>query len=152
MIEQSNDFISFKYENKILYIKIKKSIPTDDEWNFSKDTMINYYEILKMSNTKMSLIFDIRNLGILKKNKCKEWGQLLHERKDITKEKIHKTSVICNNMIIRNMVNMFFSIYKPVRPIKIFKNEETAINFINDNIVKMENIEKIDSINSIFAI
>mgnify|MGYP003337918118 CR=1 FL=1 len=91
-------------------------------------------------------------MGILKKNKCKEWGQLLHERKDITKEKIHKTSVICNNMIIRNMVNMFFSIYKPVRPIKIFKNEETAVNFINDNIIKMENIEKIENINSIFAI
>ena len=108
MIEQSNDFISFKYDNKILYIKIKKSIPTDDEWNYSKDTMINYYEILKMSNSKMSLIFDIQKLGILKKNKCKEWGQLLHERKDITKEKVYKTSVICNNMIIRNMVNMFF--------------------------------------------
>ena len=47
---------------------------------------------------------------------------------------------------------MFFSIYKPVRPIKIFKNEETAVNFINDNIIKMENIEKIENINSIFAI
>lgn len=152
MIEQYNDFISFKYDNSILYIKIKKSIPTDDEWIFSKDTMINYYKILNMSKKKISLIFDIQNLGILKKKKCKEWGELLHERKHITKEKIYKTSVICSNIFIRNMVNMFFSIYEPVRPIKIFKNKETAVNFINDNIVKMENIEKIENINSIFAI
>lgn len=147
MIEQSNDFINFKYENKILYIQIKKEIPTDSEWTFSKETMINYYEILKISNSKISLIFDIRNLGILKKEKCKEWSELLHSRKHITKEKIHKTSIICTNSIIRNMVNMFLVIYKPIRPIKIFKNEELSLNFINDNkLIEKTNLEIKNSI------
>ena len=131
MIEQSNDFISFKYENKTLLILVKKEIPTDDEWLFSKNTMINYYKILQISNIKISLLFDIRKLGILNSAKYSEWAQLLHDRKNVTSEKINKTSVIINNAIVRGMVNVFFTLYTSVRPIKIFKTIEEGTIFIS---------------------
>ena len=40
---KQNDFIQYKFENKILLITILKAQPTDEEWEFTKDTIMCFY-------------------------------------------------------------------------------------------------------------
>lgn len=126
-----NNFAKFKFDKPNLIISVKKDGPTDEEWNWTKETMISYYKSLKISNTKISIIFDLTNLGLLNLNIYQDWANLFLEYKSYTEKYIHRTSIISDSLVIRTSLNLFFQIYTTVRPMKFVNNFKEAETFVN---------------------
>ena len=133
-IIKENDFVMFKFENKILLIQVKeKGVPTDEEWEFTKNIIMEFYKIALEQNFRFSLVFDLGNLGMMPVAKLKEWAQLFKDNRDTTKKIIHKTAMITSNSLIRLTLNMFLNMYKTSRPSKIVASFQDAILFVSNS-------------------
>jgi len=128
-----NDFIEFNYDKFILTLTTKKNSPSDEEWEFTKNTIMRFYDSALKKKTKFSLIFNIEKLNILDIKKLKDWANLFKKNKDKTNIVIHKSAMITNIIIVKYTLNLFLSIYKTERPSKIVSNMQEAIDFINQN-------------------
>ena len=127
-----NDFIIFQFDKPLLLIRVKKSSPTDEEWKWTIDVMKLYYTTAEKANYRFSIIFDLAKLGLLDLKKYREWADLFIEYKELTKKYINKTSIITDNKLIKNSLNIFFNIYTTVRPMKLCENVEDAKQFVLD--------------------
>lgn len=131
---KENDFVMFKFENKILLIKVKeKGVPTDEEWEFTKKIIIDFYNVAIEQNFKFSLVFDLENLGMMPVAKLKDWARLFKENKEKTRIVIHKTAMITANTLVRFTLNMFLGMYKTNRPSKIVGSFIDAIQFVSSS-------------------
>tara|TARA_E500000178_G_scaffold350711_1_gene410227 strand:+ start:2733 stop:3131 length:399 start_codon:yes stop_codon:yes gene_type:complete len=128
-----NEFIEFKYENFVLTLTTFNDTPTDSEWDFTKKTILRFYDSALKNNTKFSIIFNIAKLNILDIKKLKEWIELFKNNREKTKKVIHRTAMITDIVFIKYTLNIFLSIYNTERPSKIVSNMEEAINFISQN-------------------
>ncbi len=126
-----NDFASFTFSSPILIITVKKNSPTPEEWTWTKETMITYYQSLEISKTRISLIFDLKHLGLLDLGIYRDWANLFIEYKPYTKKYIYRTSLITDSAIIKTSLNLFFSIYTTVRPMKFLDSVEEAKQFVS---------------------
>ena len=72
-------------------------------------------------------------MGILEYCKIKEWSNLFIVYKDKTKKYIKCTTIITNSFFIKNTLNIFFSVYTTVKPMKMVNNIKDAYIFINEN-------------------
>lgn len=134
MLVEENDFINYTFYNSILYITIKQNkTPTEEEWNFSKKFMINFYKSVKQSKTLFSMIFDLKNLCILPLKMYQDWANIFGDNKELTEQYLNGTSIINNNSLIKNTLNIFFKIYPTVRPIKLVSSMNDAMTFINES-------------------
>jgi hypothetical protein len=131
VVIKKNDFVEYKFENYILNIKILKPQPTDEEWEFTKKTIIGFYEAALQKQYRFSLIFDLNNLGILDTNKIKEWANLFIQNKENTKKVINKSTMITNNTLVRITLNLFLTMYQTSRPSKLVGTYQEALEFIN---------------------
>ena len=130
VLNQENDFVIFNFVKPILLINIKKEAPTPAEWEWTKNTMICYYNSLEMTKSKISIIFDLNKLGLLDISIFREWSNLFIEYKSHTEKYIHRTSLITNSIIIKTSLNLFFKIYTTVRPMKFVDNFIEAREFV----------------------
>lgn len=125
-----NDFAQFNFQKPILTITVKKSSPTKEEWEWTKETMVTYYKTIDSQNYKISIIFDLRKLGILDLGIFRDWAELFKEYKEYTKRCIHRTSILTDNTTIKIGLNLFFSIYTTVRPMKFVDNVAEGLEFV----------------------
>ena len=133
-ILKENNFSKFVFNDYILIITIKKSQPNDKEWLETINLTKSFYELSKINNYNFSIIFDLRLMGILSYNRIKEWSDLFIKYKDNTKKYVTCSSIITNSFIIKNSLNIFFSIYTTVKPMKMVDNLNDALNFIKENL------------------
>lgn len=130
---KENEFAKFYFKDYILLITVKISQPSDVQWNNTLKLMKSFYEAAEINNFEFSIIFDLKLMGILSYSKIKEWGDMFIEYKEKTKKHIKCTSIITDNFIIKNSLNLFFNIYTTVKPMKMVDNINDAYNFISEN-------------------
>ena len=108
MIIGSNDFILFEFRISTLYVTIKRSTCTREEFDYTKKTISNMYDsVLKMENKKINILYDFRNLGLTQISLFQEWANLFMERLEDSKKCIHKAIIVTNNDMMINILNMF---------------------------------------------
>jgi hypothetical protein len=128
-----NAFATFylDFKKSILLITIKKSQPTEDEWDMTKTTMKKYYKLFEQLGTKFSMIFNLLEMGLLSLKYYNDWADLFIEYKSKTEQYILATSIVVQSTVVRYAINAFFAIYTTVRPMKITYDEKESLNFIN---------------------
>jgi hypothetical protein len=130
VVIKKNDFIEYKFQNYILTITVLKPQPTNEEWEFTKSTIISFYEAALKGNYRFSLIFDLQNLGILDTVKIKEWANLFIQNRENSKKVINKSTMITNNTLVRITLNVFLSMYQTSRPSLIVASHKEAMEFL----------------------
>jgi len=138
MIIKENNFSKFylntnNLDNIILFVNFKKQLPENNEWKETNNLIKFFYKNAENNNYKFSMIFDISNLGNIEFTKYNDWLELFNNLKEKTKKYIIKTCIITDSTILKNTINLFLIIYKPVRPMKILNNQNEALEFINNN-------------------
>lgn len=125
-----NDFISFKYtENNILYITVEDDIiPSNNDFTEFIEWMNDLF-VNKIKN-KFCMVINIDNLVMLPYSKLNLFIELLNKINHIIQNNLIATSVICSSSIAKILLNMFFSLYEPKRPCKIFNINEDYSNFL----------------------
>jgi len=128
-----NMFVKYKLNinTNILLITIKKLYPSDTEWEETIQYIKYYYNYAEKENLIFSIIFDLRNMGLLSFKQINEWGDLFISYKEKTKLYIKCSTMITDNYIIKNVLNIFFNLYTTVKPMQIVSNINDAYNFIN---------------------
>ena len=129
-----NKFCSSNIQDNIITFTVLKSTPTREEWDLSKKNILEWYDYLENNQMRAGLIFNLEELIYINPTYLLEWKELFITNGERTKINIIASSIIVDNNIIRQVVNMFFKIYDPIRPMCIVKDIETACNFINQNI------------------
>ena len=127
MVIQENDFLKFEFENFILTVTIKKEYPIDnEEWQHSIMLLKCYYEAAQEGNYKYTILFDIRKLGSLNISYYWDCSKIFTDNKQITKKHIIKTGIITTNNLVKNSLNLFFTLCPPTRPLE-FLTEDIEI-------------------------
>ena len=126
-----NNFIHFKYDHmqKILFVTAKPNEPTDEEWEFVKDTIREYYDVAIKTNQKFSMLMDIRKLPNLHWSKYEDYRSFFNDLRSKTAICIHGTAIITETLFIRAALNAFFVIYTPERPMSFVESLEGAKKF-----------------------
>lgn len=126
-------FVKYKLniDTNILLITIKKLYPSDTEWEETIQYIKYYYNYAEKENLIFSIIFDLRNMGLLSFKQINEWGDLFISYKEKTKLYIKCSTMITDSYIIKNVLNIFFNLYTTVKPMQIVSNINDAYNFIN---------------------
>jgi len=126
-------FFNSKIENNSIIFTILKPSPNRKEWDNAKQNILEWYQYLENNNLRAGLIFDLEELVYVNPTYLLEWKQLFIDNREKTKRYIIASSIIIENQIVRQVINLFFKAYDPMRPTKIVKDIEEAKNFINEN-------------------
>ena len=135
VLSRGNDFALFSFSKPLLTITVKKATPTAEEWEWTKQTMITFYQTIDSQGFRMSIIFDLRCLGIMELGIFKDWAELFQEYREYTKRCVYRTSIITDNLTIKIGLNLFFSLYTTVRPMKFASTLEEATQFVSETSV-----------------
>ena len=126
-------FFNSKIENNSIIFTILKSSPNRQEWDSAKQNILEWYQYLENNNFRAGLIFNLEELVYVNPTYLLEWKQLFIDNREKTKRYIIASSIIIENSIVRQVINLFFKAYDPMRPTRIVKDIEEAKNFINEN-------------------
>jgi len=78
----------------------------------------------------VGLIFNLNKLIYLSPKMLKQWSIFFIENTHVTNRIIIASSIILEKSIIKHFLNIFFTVYNPIKPLKFVKSEENAIQFI----------------------
>jgi hypothetical protein len=126
MLIQENDFVCFRLENTTLHIQIKSKIPSDEEWNMTKQFMLSTYTAYIKSQKTFSIVCDLTCMHILPLYRISDWANLFKEKKESTKKCVEYTIFITDSTLVRTSMNIFFQLYEPVRP-TVFLSSKSEI-------------------------
>ena len=126
-------FFNSKIENNSIIFTILKSSPNREEWDSTKQNILEWYQYLENNNISAGLIFNLEELVYINPSYLLEWKQLFIDNREKTKRYIIASSIIIENSIVRQVINLFFKAYDPMRPTRIVKNIEEGKYFINEN-------------------
>ncbi|ALH23112.1 hypothetical protein ceV_206 [Chrysochromulina ericina virus CeV-01B] len=126
-------FFNSKIENNSIIFTILKSSPNREEWDSTKQNILEWYQYLENNNIRAGLIFNLEELVYINPSYLLEWKQLFIDNREKTKRYIIASSIIIENSIVRQVINLFFKAYDPMRPTRIVKNIEEGKYFINEN-------------------
>jgi hypothetical protein len=126
-------FFNSKIENNSIIFTILKPSPNREEWDSTKQNILEWYQYLENNNIRAGLIFNLEELVYINPSYLLEWKQLFIDNREKTKRYIIASSIIIENSIVRQVINLFFKAYDPMRPTRIVKNIEEGKYFINEN-------------------
>ena len=126
-------FFNSKIENNSIIFTILKGSPNREEWDSAKQNILEWYQYLEKNNIRAGLIFNLEELVYVNPSYLLEWKQLFIDNREKTKRYIIASSIIIENSIVRQVINLFFKAYDPMRPTRIVKNIEEGKYFINEN-------------------
>ncbi len=126
-------FFNSKIENNSIIFTILKPSRNRKEWENAKQNILEWYQYLENNNLRAGLIFDLEELVYVNPTYLLEWKQLFIDNREKTKRYIIASSIIIENQIVRQVINLFFKAYDPIRPTKIVKDKEVTKNFKNEN-------------------
>ena len=128
-----SSFFNSKIENNTIIFTILKSSPNREEWDSAKQNILEWYQYLENNNLRAGLIFNLEELIYVNPTYLLEWKQLFIDNREKTKRHIIASSIIIENSIVRQVINLFFKTYDPMRPTRIVKDIEEGKKFINEN-------------------
>lgn len=124
-----NEFIKFLLNDSVLILYIKeKGIPDEYEWEFTKHNMLKFYDYLIKNNKKVTIIFNLTNLGLIPLTYVNEWATLFTSNTEKTKLIVNKSIVIIQNPIVYTITKSFLYMYNNVSPYYIINSEKELKN------------------------
>ena len=84
-----------------------------------------------MTNKKVGMIINAKELGLIDYKYADSFSSYFKENEDIVKNCIIATSIICDNVVICNLVNALLKLYKSIKPVKVLQTMEKGVDFIN---------------------
>ena len=93
------------------------------------------YIVSMQKNERYKLIFDSRKAGVVKFNHLRAMGEWLSKIKNLTETWMDRTAIIVSNPTIKLLIQFVFTIYKAVRPFKVFHESclEKAFLWVNSD-------------------
>ena len=115
------------------YVKIKflNDTVTEEGFNEHINNFRNLYKKCKETNTKMIIIFDLREVPGGSIKYIKQQVQFNKEIKPLSKQWI-EYSLFLTSTIGKGILDMVFSFEKPVSSYNVYSNEKDLIDFIKD--------------------
>lgn len=115
------------------YIKIKFTNKgcSDKDFKEHLDNFRNLYKLCDEKKSKMCVIFDLRDIPINGLKYVQQQVAFNKEIKQLSKKHL-EYSLFLTSKIGKHLLDMVFSIEKPVSPYTIFNNEKTLITFIKN--------------------
>jgi len=126
-----NEFVNCCLRESNFYLNVKKAHPTEDEFNGLLKHINNFYTACEMTNKKVGMIINAKELGLIDYKYADSFSSYFKKNEDIVKNCIIATSIICDNVVICNLVNAFLKIYKSIKPVKVLQTIEKGVDFIN---------------------
>ena len=136
-----NDFISFTIKDETLYINIESnSNPTETDFN----QLLEWWGVIfkDYMNYPFCMIINIEKITMLSMSYLIRWVQIFKKYNSYIEKNVIATSVICSSSIAKNMLDAFFIFYTPIKPTKIFKNNENYTEYIVEEYNKYKNLRK----------
>ena len=138
----SNNYINFDLVNKnILLFNLNKAKPENNEWYEMKDALTKFFECCLQKKFKVSLLFDITKSDVIDHSYLLDFVNWLQNNEEIIENCISCSSIICNNTLVKTIVNGILMIYSTKKPFKICKNSDEAYLFINEHNSVSMNLE-----------
>ena len=123
MLVHENDFVRFAFAPPLLHVTVRTNrAPTDDEWDFTKRTMVSFYTSAIQSGTRFAILFDLCQMGMLPLSRFIDWSQLFLAHRASTEKCVICTALVTDSDVLRVAVNGFFTLYNPVRPLQFVKS------------------------------
>ena len=134
----SNDYINFDLINKnVLLFNLNKATPENNEWYEMKDALVQFFNCCLQKKFKVSLLFDITKSDVIDRTYLLDFVDWLQNNENIIENCIICSSIICNNTIVKTIVNGILMIYSTKKPFKMCNTESEAYDFINSNKIKV---------------
>lgn len=115
-------------KNKKLFLYIKAINDMNDN---DLETYKKYFSKLFNKKIKFRCIYDVTQMNCPSMTYINKMSQFINETRDQAKEYLIETVVFVNSFIIKNIINVLFTLAPPVSPYKLIDNEDEVSNFIN---------------------
>ena len=134
-----SDFIKIHIEviNKaeIIILNIKKSAPTDDEWeNFIKIFRLYYEHRLKNLKQKYIMMVNVQEMSLLSLSKLKQFVRILKDNEEIIRECAIYTVFVVSSSLVKQFLNFALTIYKNKKPVFFKTNYDDVYREIHEQI------------------
>lgn len=126
----------FGYEKKewplcILTAEGKPS--SEEEFRNLLNGWSELYTQSKETGQKFKFLIDVRGVNGVDLKYMVMMGKFLLNSKELTEEWMDRTAVLVSNKNIKMLIKFVFTLYKPVRPFKVFNEAEKSLQWlVND--------------------
>ena len=117
----------------IVCIKLTGSPKTEEDIQKIIKIWTNIYIVSMSYDQKFKLIFDARDVHLNNMELLKPLAKFLINVKQLTEKWMDRTSIIVSSDKIRNLIKFVFMLYKPVRPFKVFTDDNKSLKWLNSN-------------------
>lgn len=134
MIERENGFVRFVFTSPDLRVTVvKDSEPTDEEWEWAKTTVLQFYEAAEKGGVRLRICFDLLHMCLLPTRRYTDWGDLFTRNRDRTATCVEATCIVTGSVIVRTAVNAFFAVYNPVRPFRLVASVDEGVRWLHSH-------------------
>lgn len=136
-----SDFLKIHIEviNKaeVVILNIKKSAPTEEEWEDFLKIFRKYYEYrLQNLKHKYIMMVNVQEMSLLSLTKLKQFVKILKDNEDMIKECAIYTVFIVSSTLVKQFLNFALTIYKNKKPVFFKTNYDAVYNEIHEQIAK----------------
>lgn len=135
------EFINIKIEviNKaeVIILNIKKSSPTEEEWeDFLKIFRLYYEHRLMNLKQKYIMMVNVEEMSLLSISKLKQFVKILKDNEQIIKECAIYTVFVVSSSLVKQFLNFALTIYKNKKPVFFKTNYEAVYKEIHEQIAQ----------------
>lgn len=123
----------FGYEKKdwpLVILTADGKPNTEDEMNAMLDGWSELYTQSQKTNKNFRFLIDVRQVPGIDIKYLIIIGKFLKNNKILTERWMEKTGILVSSNTIRLLIKFVFTIYKPVRPFKVFNEPEEALQWV----------------------
>ena len=123
-------------ENCILYISSGAAVYNPDINKIFLEYLTNFWKYVKDNNLKYHILLDLSEskVSVMPFDFYKTLVMCLYNIQYILSEHLHSTCILVEpNNIMRTVLAIIFSLYTPVRPIKMVNNKDEISAFFLEN-------------------
>lgn len=91
------------------------------------------YEESKVRNQRFNLFIDVRGVSGVDIKYMIILGKYLISVKNLTEKWMNKTAILVSNKSIKNLIKFVFTLYKPIRPFKVFNEADKSLEWLLNN-------------------
>lgn len=116
--------------NNIFYFKTLNTNLNSEQMKECQYIVNKCYDYCSTNNITVKLIINIKSLNFLHFNDMINWNLYFRNNYELTQKYVDCTYIIIDSIILRHIMNIFFKIYNPVKPIYFYKNKKEVFKKI----------------------
>lgn len=113
----------------LVVLKLKGEAKTEEDIHSVIKTWTHIYMESMSKNEKHRLIFDVRESKMVNVELIRIFSSFLERVKKLTENWMERTAILVSDDKIRLLIGLVFTVYKPIRPFKVFMEDSKAIEW-----------------------